>query len=115
MPRVAANPAPRELAGWFGVNPPKGLPPVDREFYLMQGEFYLQGEPGQKGLRDLSLEKAWQETPDYVVYNSSVGALTGEHALNPKVGETIRFFFGAGGPEHDSAYHHAVVSSDASH
>src|SRR5438270_355766 len=101
------------MYGMIVVEPPGGLSKVDREFYIMQGEFYLQGEAGQKGLRELSLDKMWQEAPDYVVYNGSVDALTGANALKANVGETIRFFFGVGGPNKDSAFHVVGESFDA--
>jgi nitrite reductase (NO-forming) len=86
------------MYGMIVVEPPEGLPRVDREFYLMQGEFYLQGNRDDKGLRSLSLDKLWQETPDFVVFNGSLGSLTGANALRARVGETVRFFFGVGGP-----------------
>jgi nitrite reductase (NO-forming) len=101
------------MYGMIVVEPPGGLSKVDREFYIMQGEFYLQGEAGQKGLRELSLDKMWQEAPDYVVYNGGVDALTGANALKANVGETIRFFFGVGGPNKDSAFHVVGESFDA--
>ena len=100
------------MYGMIVVEPPDGLPKVDREFYLMQGDFYLQGERGQQGLRDFSLDKLFQEDPEYVVYNGSVGSLTGERALRARVGETVRFFFGVGGPNKDSAFHVVGESFD---
>jgi nitrite reductase (NO-forming) len=100
------------MYGMIVVEPPEGLPKVDREFYLMQGDFYVQGERGQQGLRDFSLDKLFQEDPEYVVYNGSVGALTGERALRARVGETVRFFFGVGGPNKDSAFHVVGESFD---
>jgi nitrite reductase (NO-forming) len=93
------------MYGMIVVEPPEGLPKVDREFYIMQGDFYLKGERGTKGLREFSLDKLFQEDPEYIVYNGSVGSLTGERALRAKVGETVRFFFGVGGPNKDSAFH----------
>jgi nitrite reductase (NO-forming) len=93
------------MYGMILVEPPQGLPPVDREYYLMQGDFYLQGERGQPGLHEFSLEKLLAEQPDYVVFNGSVGSLTGEQALKAKVGETVRLFFGVGGPNLTSALH----------
>ena len=93
------------MYGMIVVEPPEGLPAVDREYYLMQGDFYLQGQRGQPGLHAFSLDKLLQEAPDYVVFNGSVGALTGERALQAQVGERVRFFFGVGGPNVDSAFH----------
>jgi nitrite reductase (NO-forming) len=103
------------MYGMIVVEPPEGLPVVDREFYMMQGEFYLQGDRGQSGLRDLSLDKLFDENPDYVVFNGSVGSLLGDNALTARVGETIRFFFGVGGPNKDSAFHVVGESFDRVH
>jgi nitrite reductase (NO-forming) len=103
------------MYGMIVVEPPEGLPQVDREFYMMQGDFYLQGGRGQSGLRDLSIPKLLDENPDYVVFNGSVGSMTGQHGLKAKVGETVRFFFGVGGPNKDSAFHVVGESFDRVH
>ena len=75
------------------------------EWYITQGEFYLQGGRGPQGLRQFSMDGLAAERPDYVVYNGSVGALAGERALRAKVGDRVRIFFGVGGPNLDSAFH----------
>lgn len=93
------------MYGMIVVEPPQGLPPVDHEWYLMEGDFYLQGDRDQPGLRDFSMDKLLAETPDYVVFNGSVGSLAGQRALHARVGETARIFFGVGGPAMDSAFH----------
>jgi nitrite reductase (NO-forming) len=95
-------------AGMYGlilVEPEGGLPPVDREFYVMQGDIYTQGAFGEQGHQQFSMEKLLAETPDYVVFNGRVNALTGEGALKAKVGETVRIFFGVGGPNLVSSFH----------
>jgi nitrite reductase (NO-forming) len=71
----------------------------------MQGDMYLAGERGQQGLRDLSMDTLLDERPDYVVFNGSVGSLVGSGALKAKVGETVRIFFGVGGPNLSSSFH----------
>lgn len=81
------------MYGMILVEPPGGLPKVDREFYIAQGEFYTQGPFGQKGFQAFSFQKADSETPDYVVFNGRVGSLTGSRALQVKVGESVRIFF----------------------
>jgi nitrite reductase (NO-forming) len=105
----AIPPVPHHIAsGMYGlivVEPPQGLPTVDREYYVMQGEFYLQGNRGDKGLRTFSSEKMLAEQPEYVVFNGAVGALTGDNALKANVGETVRIFFGVGGPNITSSFH----------
>jgi nitrite reductase (NO-forming) len=93
------------MYGLIVVEPPGGLPAVDREFYVMEGDFYLQGARGTKGQRDFSLEKMLAEQPDYVLFNGRVGALAKEGALKAKTGETVRIFFGVGGPNLTSSFH----------
>jgi nitrite reductase (NO-forming) len=93
------------MYGLIVVEPPEGLPRVDREFYVMQGEFYLSGERGQKGHHEFDLDKMRDERPDYVVFNGNAGALMSNNALKARVGETIRIFFGVGGPNLTSSFH----------
>lgn len=105
----ATMPVPMHIAsGMYGlivVEPPGGLPPVDHEYYVMQGEFYLQGARGSQGPRAYSNDLMLDERPEYVVFNGSVGALTGNNALRAKTGETVRIFFGDGGPNLVSSFH----------
>ena len=93
------------MYGMILVEPEEGLEPVDREFYVMQGDFYTEGEHGEAGLQPFSLEKGIDEKPTYVVFNGSVGALTGDNALQAKAGEKIRMFVGNGGPNLVSSFH----------
>jgi nitrite reductase (NO-forming) len=93
------------MYGLILVEPAGGLPPVDREFYVMQGEFYTTGAYGAPGLQAFDMTKAIDENPDYVLFNGAVGALTGDHALKANVGETIRMFVGNGGPNLISSFH----------
>ena len=66
------------MYGLILVEPKEGLPQVDREFYVMQGEFYTKGKYGEPGLQPFDMEKAIDEQPEYVVFNGAVGALTGD-------------------------------------
>ena len=93
------------MYGLILVEPEGGLPPVDREFYVMQGEIYTQAEFGQQGPQEFSVEKLLDERPEYYVFNGAVGALSKIHTLEAKVGETVRIFFGVGGPNHISSFH----------
>ena len=93
------------LYGLILVEPKKGLPKVDREYYLMQSEFYTETEAGQKGLAPFSSQKGMDENPTYVVFNGKVGAVTGDEALQAKVGETVRLFVGNIGPNLISSFH----------
>ncbi len=54
---------------------------------------------------ELSLEKGQREQPDYVVFNGRQGALLGQNALQVKVGEKVRIFFGNIGPNGISSFH----------
>ena len=51
------------------------------EYYVMQGDFYTEGDYGTQGLQAFSQEKALAEKPDYVLFNGKVGAITGDKAL----------------------------------
>jgi nitrite reductase (NO-forming) len=74
----------------FLVEPEGGLPPVDREFYVMQGEIYTDAAFGQRGSQEFSVQKLLDERREYFVFNGSVGALTKLHPLRAKVGERVR-------------------------
>lgn len=93
------------MYGLIMVEPKEGLPKVDREFYVLQSEFYTKGKYGAPGLQPFSMTKAVEENADYVVFNGSVGSLTGDNAMKAKVGETIRIFVGNGGPNLVSSFH----------
>ena len=93
------------MYGLMLVEPPAGLPPVDREYYVMQGDFYTTGKYREKGLQPFDMEKAIDERPTYVLFNGAEGALTGDKALTAKVGETVRVYVGNGGPNLVSSFH----------
>jgi nitrite reductase (NO-forming) len=103
-PMVAMHVA-NGMYGLILVEPEEGLPPVDREFYLMQGEIYTDTPFGQRGSHQFSVEKLLAERPEYFVFNGSVGALSRLHPLRANVGETVRIFFGVGGPNFTSSFH----------
>jgi len=97
----ATAPIPAHIAnGMYGlilVEPEGGLPPVDREFYVVQGELYTSGRLGLAGHHDFDGLKMDAEEPDYVIFNGKVGSLTGDGAMTAKVGERVRIYFGVGG------------------
>ena len=93
------------MYGMILVEPVSGLPKVDREFYVMQGELYTAEAFGHTGLQEFSVDKMLGEHPYYFVFNGAVGALTTEHPLRAKTGETIRIYFGVGGPNFTSSFH----------
>ena len=93
------------MYGLILVEPEGGLPHVDHEFYVMQGEIYTDSAFGQHGSQEFSVEKLLNERPEYFVFNGSVGALSKLHPLRAKVGETVRIYFGVGGPNFTSSFH----------
>jgi nitrite reductase (NO-forming) len=93
------------MYGLILVEPEGGLTPVDHEFYVMQGEIYTEEAFGTPGLLTESYDKLINERPEYFVFNGHVGALTDHYPLKAKVGETIRIFFGVGGPNCTSSFH----------
>ena len=105
----ATGPVPLHIAnGMYGlilVEPQGGLPKVDKEYYLMQGDFYTAGKFEAKGLQAFDEDKALAENPDYVLFNGRVRSTTGPNALQAKVGETVRLFVGNGGPNLVSSFH----------
>lgn len=93
------------MYGLILVEPQEGLPEVDREYYIMQSEFYTAGAYGDGGLQAFDMAEALTEIPDYVVFNGSVGALAGDNAIHAEVGETVRLYVGNGGPNLVSSFH----------
>lgn len=89
------------MYGMILIEPEGGLPKVDKEFYVMQGDMYVEGTDSEKLF---SLDKMLAEQPTHVVMNGSAAAL----ATNPmkvKVGDEVRVFFGVGGPNLTSSFH----------
>ena len=93
------------MYGLILVEPPDGLAPVDREYYVMQGDFYTVGKYREKGLQPFDMQRAITEQATYVLFNGSENALVGDNALRAKVGETVRLFVGNGGPNLVSSFH----------
>lgn len=93
------------MYGMILVEPKEGLSKVDKEYYVMQGDFYTVGGYRAEGLQGFDMQKAIDEKPTYVVFNGADGALTGDKALTAKAGEKIRMFFGVGGPNITSSFH----------
>lgn len=93
------------MYGLLLVEPEGGLPQVDREFYVMQGEVYTVKSFGTAGEQEMDYEKLINEKPEYFLFNGSVGSLTRSHPLYASVGETVRIYFGVGGPNFTSSFH----------
>jgi len=97
-------------SGMFGlivVEPPEGLPPVDREFYFGQHEVYTNRATGEKGHHGFDFPSMWDERPKYVLLNGGKHAITADRygSVKARVGETVRIFFANGGPNLTSNFH----------
>ncbi len=104
MPHIPVHVA-DGMYGLILVEPEGGLPRVDREYYVMQGEFYTEGRTLESGFQPFDPEKARNERPEYVGFNGRMGSLMNEGALKARVGETVRLFVGNGGPNLISSFH----------
>ena len=93
------------MYGLIYVEPKEPLPHVDREYYVLQGDFYTVGKYREKGLQPFDMQKAIEENATYVVFNGSEGSLVGDKAMKAKVGEKIRLYIGNGGPNLSSSFH----------
>ena len=92
------------MYGLILVEPEGGLSKADREFYVMQGEIYTEQANGTPGELTESIDKLLAETPEYYVFNGAADALA-KAPLKAKTGETVRIFFGVGGPNKTSSFH----------
>jgi nitrite reductase (NO-forming) len=105
---ATASPSiPEHIAnGMYGailVEPVGGLKHVDKEFYVVQSEFYTKD--GKKGeTLEFSFENGLAEHPSHVVFNGMAGALI-KNPLKAKVGDTIRMFYINAGPNHVASWH----------
>jgi nitrite reductase (NO-forming) len=102
---MAAQHIANGMYGMILVEPEGGLPKVDHEFYVMQGEIYTEQKLGSKGELTESYDKLLAERPEYFVFNGAALALAKEKPLKAKTGETVRIFFGVGGPNYTSSFH----------
>jgi nitrite reductase (NO-forming) len=93
------------MYGLIVVEPEAGWPKVDHEYYVMQSEFYTEGDYREPGMQTFSMSRAIDENPAYVVFNGRDGALVGDRALTAQVGESVRLFVGNGGPNLVSSFH----------
>jgi nitrite reductase (NO-forming) len=92
------------MYGLILVEPEKGLPKVDKEFYVFQSEFFTQPS-SDAGVLELSMDKGLAEHSDHVVFNGKSGALMGDKVLKAKVGDNVRIYFGNIGPNSASSFH----------
>ncbi|WP_206733318.1 copper-containing nitrite reductase [Luteimonas sp. YGD11-2] len=93
------------MYGMILVEPEGGLPAVDKEYYVMQGELYTAQKHGSRGLQEFSVDKLLDEKPEHLMFNGSMDALTKTFDMTANVGEEVRIFFGVGGPNMTSSFH----------
>ncbi|WP_349899609.1 multicopper oxidase domain-containing protein [Parafrigoribacterium soli] len=87
--------------GMFGaviIDPP-GLSPVDREYVLVQSEYYLGPQKGEVDAAKVATEK-----PDLVVFNGYANQYR-YSPLTAKVGERVRIWVLDAGPNRPSSFH----------
>src|ERR1041385_4965325 len=89
--------------GLILVEPKDGLPKADKEFYVMQGEFYTTGTLGKRGLQIFDSRAMLDGRPQYIVFNGRTGALSKN--MEAQVGQKVRIFFGDGGVNLSSSFH----------
>lgn len=93
------------MYGLLLVEPEGGLPPVDREYYVMQSEFYTGPPDPVTMVAPYSHEAGLREDPSYIVFNGGGMSLSGANALVAKTNETVRIFFGNAGPNKIASLH----------
>ena len=101
MPNVSTH----NSHGQYGlilVEPKEGLPKVDKEFYIVQGELYTMGQLGKKGLVVFDTNALLDGRPNYVTFNGKIESSPRMHA---KVGDKIRIYVGNGGVNLISSFH----------
>ncbi|HMQ33474.1 MAG TPA: multicopper oxidase domain-containing protein [Chloroflexaceae bacterium] len=89
------------MYGMVIVEPAAGLPPVDKEFALVQSEWYL-GPQGEVS----SLAKAAEAapSPDFVFFNGVANQYK-DAPIKVETGERVRVYVLNAGPSVDSAFH----------
>jgi nitrite reductase (NO-forming) len=73
------------MYGLILVEPEGGLPQLDREFYIMQGELYTAQPFGTQGDQEMDYEKLISERPEYFLFNGSVGALIVDGPMDDEI------------------------------
>ena len=93
------------MYGMILIEPETPLPEVDKEIYIMQGDIYTKWRPGTAGHQEFDDNALFEERPTYVVFNGKFAAFTGNDTIKAEVGETMRIYFGVGGPNTISSFH----------
>lgn len=102
VPNMAVHMA-HGMYGLILVEPKDGLPVVDKEFYVMQGEIFTTGAIGRRGLQAFDAKKMMEGIPTYITFNGKPDGTVGK--MKAKVGDRIRMYVGNGGVVHSSSFH----------
>jgi nitrite reductase (NO-forming) len=105
MYHCGTSPALHHIAnGMFGmviVEPAEGLPAVDKEFAIVQSEWYL-GPQGKE--TNLTKASAGAPAPDFVMFNGVANQYL-DNPIQVGTGERVRIFLLDAGPNIDSSFH----------
>ena len=102
-PNVANHMA-HGMYGLILVEPKEGLPKVDKELYVVQGELYTAGARGTQGLQVIDATKMLNGIPEYITFNGRVGAISKDKVFI-KQDEKVRMYVGNGGVNLISSFH----------
>lgn len=102
VPNMAVHMA-HGMYGLILIEPAEGLPAVDKEFYVMQGELYTTGTIGRRGLQIFDAKKMMKGIPEYITFNGRPNGLM--NRMQAEVGDTVRMYVGNGGVSHNSSFH----------
>ncbi len=102
VPNMAVHMA-HGMYGLILVEPKAGLPAVDKEFYVMQGEIFTTGSLGRQGLQAFDAKKMMAGIPSYITFNGRPNGVVGK--MKAEVGDTIRMYVGNGGVVNSSSFH----------
>ncbi len=91
------------MIGMTIVEPKEGFPgKVDREYAIIQNEFYLKQK--SDGSYMVDLDAARKKQPLYVTFNGKPGQYV-QNPLKAKAGERIRLYVCNAGPNDESSFH----------
>ena len=89
------------MYGMVIVEPAQGLPPVDKEFAILQSDWYLGP---QKQPTDLTKASAGAPAPDFVMFNGVANQYK-DKPIQINTGKRVRIFLLDAGPNIDSSFH----------